>query len=83
MSSPSLRRKGMPRGDAWVEVRGDAYSPPEISAVVLEEMKRTAEEYLGEDVTKAVITVPAYFNEASAKQREMQVVSRGLRLNAS
>ena len=56
--------KASPRGDAWVEVRGDAYSPPEISAVVLEEMKRTAEEYLGEDVTKAVITVPAYFNDS-------------------
>ena len=56
--------KASPRGDAWVEVRGDTYSPPEISAVVLEEMKRTAEEYLGEDVTKAVITVPAYFNDS-------------------
>jgi len=56
--------KASPRGDAWVEVRGEAYSPPEISAAVLEEMKRTAEEYLGEEVSKAVITVPAYFNDS-------------------
>ncbi len=53
-----------PRGDAWVQVRNESYSPPEISAIVLEEMKRTAEEYLGEEVTKAVITVPAYFNDS-------------------
>jgi len=50
-------------GDAWVEVRGKSYSPPEISAIVLAKMKQTAEDYLGEPVTEAVITVPAYFNE--------------------
>jgi len=51
-------------GDAWVEVRGKRYSPPEISAVVLQKLKSAAEDYLGEKVTDAVITVPAYFNDA-------------------
>ena len=51
-------------GDAWVEVRGKKYSPPEISAFILQKMKQTAEEYLGETVTDAVITVPAYFNDS-------------------
>ncbi|GIW45458.1 MAG: chaperone protein DnaK [Candidatus Binatia bacterium] len=51
-------------GDAWVEVRGKRYSPPEISAFILQKMKRTAEDYLGEPVTDAVITVPAYFNDS-------------------
>ena len=51
-------------GDAWVEVKGDKYSPSQISAVILQKMKETAESYLGESVTQAVITVPAYFNDA-------------------
>jgi molecular chaperone DnaK len=51
-------------GDAWVEVRGDKMAPPQISAEVLRKMKKTAEDYLGESVTEAVITVPAYFNDA-------------------
>ena len=51
-------------GDAWVEVRGVKMAPPQISAEVLRKMKKTAEDYLGEAVTEAVITVPAYFNDA-------------------
>ena len=51
-------------GDAWVEVSGDKYSPSQISAFILQKMKETAESYLGEPVTQAVITVPAYFNDA-------------------
>ena len=51
-------------GDAWVEARGKNYSPPEISAMILQKMKQTAEDYLGEEVTDAVITVPAYFNDS-------------------
>ena len=51
-------------GDAWVEARGEKYSPSQISAFILQKMKETAESYLGEDVTQAVITVPAYFNDA-------------------
>ena len=51
-------------GDAWVEAREKKYSPPEISAMILQKMKQTAEDYLGEEVTDAVITVPAYFNDS-------------------
>ena len=51
-------------GDAWVEARGENYSPSQISAFILGKMKETAESYLGEEVTQAVITVPAYFNDA-------------------
>ena len=51
-------------GDAWVEVKGEKFSPSQISAQILTKMKETAENYLGEDVTQAVITVPAYFNDA-------------------
>jgi len=51
-------------GDAWVEIRGKQYSPAEISAFILQKMKQTAEDYLGEKVSEAVITVPAYFNDS-------------------
>ena len=51
-------------GDAWVEAQGDQFSPSQISAFILQKMKETAESYLGEDVSQAVITVPAYFNDA-------------------
>jgi molecular chaperone DnaK len=51
-------------GDAWVEAKGEKLAPPQISAQVLKKMKKTAEDYLGEKVTEAVITVPAYFNDA-------------------
>ncbi|WP_018411466.1 molecular chaperone DnaK [Methyloversatilis thermotolerans] len=51
-------------GDAWVEVRGKKIAPPQVSAEVLRKMKKTAEDYLGEEVTEAVITVPAYFNDS-------------------
>ncbi len=51
-------------GDAWIEVRGKKMAPPQVSAEVLRKMKKTAEDYLGEEVTEAVITVPAYFNDS-------------------
>ncbi len=52
------------KGDAWIEAKGEKYSPSQISAFILQKMKETAEKYLGQVVTKAVITVPAYFNDA-------------------
>ena len=52
------------KGDAWIETKGQKYSPSQISAFILQKMKETAEKYLGQAVTKAVITVPAYFNDA-------------------
>ena len=55
---------GADNGDAWVEANGKAMAPPEISARVLMKMKKTAEDYLGEEVTEAVVTVPAYFNDS-------------------
>src|SRR4030088_1932664 len=51
-------------GDAWIEARGKKYSPPEISALILQKLKQAAEDHLGETITDAVITVPAYFNDA-------------------
>src|SRR5207302_11342621 len=53
-----------PNSDAHVEIRGKRYSPAEISAMILQKMKQTAEDYLGETVTEAVITVPAYFDDS-------------------
>src|SRR5438128_10992872 len=53
-----------PNGDAWIEARGKQMAPPEVSAKVLQKLKKAAEDYLGEKVTDAVITVPAYFNDA-------------------
>jgi molecular chaperone DnaK len=52
------------KGDAWIETKGEKYSPSQISAFILQKMKETAEKYLGQEVSKAVITVPAYFNDA-------------------
>ena len=52
------------KGDAWIEAKGQKYSPSQISAFILQKMKETAEKYLGQTVSKAVITVPAYFNDA-------------------
>src|SRR6266850_8122393 len=51
-------------GDAWVEARGKKHSPPEISAMVLQKLKQAADDYLGEKISDAVVTVPAYFNDA-------------------
>jgi len=51
-------------GDAWIDVKGETMAPPQISAEVLKKMKKTAEEYLGETVSEAVITVPAYFDDS-------------------
>jgi len=51
-------------GDAWVESRGNKMAPPQVSAEILKKMKKTAEDFLGEEVTEAVITVPAYFNDS-------------------
>ena len=65
-------------GDAWVEVRGEKYSPSQVSAVILQKMKETAESYLGETVTQAVITVPAYFNDAQRQATKDAGRSAGL-----
>ena len=65
-------------GDAWVEVRGNKLAPPQISAEVLRKMKKTAEDYLGEEVTEAVITVPAYFNDAQRQATKDAGRSAGL-----
>lgn len=55
---------GSPQGDCWVEIEGQLYSPQEISGLILQKMKATAEDYFGEEITEAVITVPAYFDDA-------------------
>ncbi|MBG4786178.1 molecular chaperone DnaK [Pseudomonas aeruginosa] len=65
-------------GDAWVEVKGQKMAPPQISAEVLKKMKKTAEDYLGEPVTEAVITVPAYFNDSQRQATKDAGRSAGL-----
>lgn len=64
-------------GDAWVEAKGEKYPPSQISAFILGKMKETAEAFLGEKVTKAVITVPAYFNDAQRQATRMRARSPG------
>jgi molecular chaperone DnaK len=66
-----------------VEVRGKKLAPPQISAEVLRKMKKTAEDYLGEPVTEAVITVPAYFNDASARPPRTPAASPAWKSSAS
>jgi molecular chaperone DnaK len=66
-------------GEAWVEGKGQKYSPSQISAFVLQKMKETAEKYLGQAVTKAVITVPAYFNDAQRQATKDAGKIAGLR----
>ena len=72
---------GAKNGDAWVEVRGKQSAPPEISAQVLMKMKKTAEDYLGEEVTEAVITVPAYFNDSQRQATKDAGRIAGLEVN--
>ena len=67
-------------GDAWVEVKGDSKAAPQISAEILKKMKKTAEDYLGEDVTQAVITVPAYFNEKQRQSTKDAFTLSGMKL---
>ena len=67
-------------GDAWVEVLGRAYSPSQISAMILEKMKQTAEDYLGEEVAEAVITVPAYFDDAQRQATKDAGTIAGLKV---
>src|SRR5438876_789365 len=70
---------GAPNGDVRIEVRGKLYSPPEISAMILQKLKAAAEDYLGEKVSQAVITVPAYFNDSQrqATKDGGEVAGRG------
>src|SRR5437899_5145090 len=70
-------------GDAWIEQRGKKIAPPEISAQVLIKMKKTAEDYLGEPVTEAVITVPAYFNDSQRQATKDAGRIAGLKSNVS
>ena len=68
-------------GDAAIEIRGKKYSPPEISAKILQKLKRAAEAYLGEEVADAVITVPAYFNDAERQATKEAGEIAGLNLS--
>ena len=61
-------------GDAWVEVQGKTLAPQQISADVLRKMKKTAEDYLGETITEAVITVPAYFNDSQRQATKLSLI---------
>ena len=70
-------------GDAWVEVRGNKMAPPQVSADVLRKMKKTAEDYLGEEVTEAVITVPAYFNDSQRQATRTPAASPAWKSSAS
>ena len=72
-----------PNGDAWVKAGGEDYSPSQISAFTLQKMKETAESYLGETVTQAVITVPAYFNDAQRQATKDAGKIAGLKSCAS
>ena len=70
-------------GDAWVNVRDQKLAPPQVSAEVLRKMKKTAEDYLGHDVSEAVITVPAYFNDAQRQATKDAGKIAGLDVNNS
>src|SRR5437660_1593026 len=70
-------------GDAWVEVRGKKVAPPQVSAEVLRKMKKTAEDYLGEEVTEAVITVPAYFNDSQRQATKDAAEKAKIELSSS
>ena len=61
-------------GDAWLEAKGKQMAPPEVAARVLQKMKQTAESYLGTDVTEAVITVPAYFNDSQRQATKLSLI---------
>jgi molecular chaperone DnaK len=69
------------KGDAWIEAKGEKYSPSQISAFILQKMKETAEKYLGQEVTKAVITVPAYFNDAQRQATKEAGEIAGLKVS--
>ncbi len=72
-----------PNGDAWVQADGKQYSPSQISAFILQKMKETAEAYLGQPVSQAVITVPAYFNDAQRQATKTPARSRASKFCAS